>query len=789
MRVNLLMLFMVIAGMSNAQTYSLKGRIVDDFQNPVDYTGCMLHSLTDTLFSKSTVSNVNGIFEFEGLSNGVYKLYLTHVSYEHMEIPITINNHDLIIEYPYILEYKNNILDEFVISVERPLVRVVDNKFVYNTSVIKESKVVSNAFDLLRHIPNITGVGDNLRLVGTNGYAILIDGKPTTLSNAEIIRALKSMPASRVADIEIMYSAPPQYSVRGAAINIVLDHDEQPEEAPLQGELVTEYHQGYYPGYGIRSNLLYNRPAFKVDLNIGYRGMKEWNRNTIDAVHPIQDDRYDVSLDDKKTYRLSAVDLRLNMIRMFEDNSSLSMTYTADLARREGGNSATATFLRNGDLYSDMASRADKKIHADLHNVRLDYMSSKNLSVGVDYTSYHDPTEEIYRDFDAIQQEKQTEYKTTSRQNIHRVLAYAGHSVNLGEGWSLNYGARGNYSANRNNYDYFGQLSTSNPDSLSHTRQQEYNYSGYAGFSKSFGERLHLQASFSGGMYRGTLTTAGKTETLWNNFEPFVNVNISYIPSEKHIWQLSFSSDVEYPPYWALSNNGFRLNTYSVLLGNPSLKFARKYNTQLVYVINNKYTIVGYNNYIPDYISQLPYQSSERLENRFQMVNLDYQNMYGIVGMIPFRAGKFMESQLTLNFFRQTEKDSDFNELSFKNSHNSFIVQIDNSFNISSNPSIKGELSAFYLSGAMQGIFTIQHYSNVTAGVKWQSRDRRMEVGAQLQDIFNASSVTMKTNYENQNLRMVDFADTPFFRFTFTYRFGNYSKKEREEIDISRFNR
>ncbi|WP_352421603.1 hypothetical protein [Proteiniphilum sp.] len=75
-----------------------------------------------------------------------------------------------------------------------------------------------------------------------------------------------------------------------------------------------------------------------------------------------------------------------------------------------------------------------------------------------------------------------------------------------------------------------------------------------------------------------------------------------------------------------MSNNGFRLNAYSVLLGNPSLKFARKYNTQLVYVLNNRYTVVAYNNYTPDYISQMPYQSSERLENRFQMVNLDYRN-------------------------------------------------------------------------------------------------------------------------------------------------------------------
>ena len=94
------------------------------------------------------------------------------------------------------------------------------------------------------------------------------------------------------------------------------------------------------------------------------------------------------------------------------------------------------------------------------------------------------------------------------------------------------------------------------------------------------------------------------------------------------IWERdgTCSSDIEYPPYWALSNNGFRLHAYSVLLGTPSLKFARKYNTQLVYVLNNRYTVVAYNNYTPDYISQMPYQSSERLENRFQMVNLDYRN-------------------------------------------------------------------------------------------------------------------------------------------------------------------
>lgn len=83
------------------------------------------------------------------------------------------------------------------------------------------------------------------------------------------------MSASRVADVEIMYSAPPQYNVQGAAINIVLRNDAQPPETPpLQGEVAAEYTQGHYPGYGIRANLFYNQTSYKIDLTVGAKHQK-----------------------------------------------------------------------------------------------------------------------------------------------------------------------------------------------------------------------------------------------------------------------------------------------------------------------------------------------------------------------------------------------------------------------------------------------------------------------------------------------------------------------------------
>lgn len=58
----------------------------------------------------------------------------------------------------------------------------------------------------------------------------------------QLVTLLKGIPASRVEKAEVMYSAPPQYHVRGAAINLVLK-GYKPGEGGLQGEVNGEYKQ------------------------------------------------------------------------------------------------------------------------------------------------------------------------------------------------------------------------------------------------------------------------------------------------------------------------------------------------------------------------------------------------------------------------------------------------------------------------------------------------------------------------------------------------------------------
>ena len=111
----------------------------------------------------------------------------------------------------------------------------------------------------------------------------------------------------------------------------------------------------------------------------------------------------------------------------------------------------------------------------------------------------------------------------------------------MGKDWKLNNGIKASYTANRNNYDYFKVVSATSPDSISHIKQQEDNYSAYVGFSKKINDKLSAQASLSGGFYRGTIDYGDRKQTLWSDFQLFVNANLAYVPSPKHTLQLSFS--------------------------------------------------------------------------------------------------------------------------------------------------------------------------------------------------------------------------------------------------------
>ena len=61
-----------------------------------------------------------------------------------------------------------------------------------------------------------------LTLAGAAGVTVILNGKPSTMTAEQLAALLKSTPVEQVEKVEVLYAAPPQYHIRGAAINVVL---------------------------------------------------------------------------------------------------------------------------------------------------------------------------------------------------------------------------------------------------------------------------------------------------------------------------------------------------------------------------------------------------------------------------------------------------------------------------------------------------------------------------------------------------------------------------------------
>lgn len=128
-----------------------------------------------------------------------------------------------------------------------------------------------------------------------------------------------------------MYSAPPQYHVRGAAINLVLK-GYKPGEGGLQGEVNGEYKQQKEAGGNGGVTLAYTSP--KIDLDFMYNLQSNYTRGYIDFIarHTVKEQIYDVNQVTDNEGRSLTHTLRVGGTYKFDKDNSLNLSYTTQFS-------------------------------------------------------------------------------------------------------------------------------------------------------------------------------------------------------------------------------------------------------------------------------------------------------------------------------------------------------------------------------------------------------------------------------------------------------------------------
>lgn len=114
---------------------------------------------------------------------------------------------------------------------------------------------------------------------------------------------------------------------------------------------------------------------------------------------------------------------------------------------------------------------------------------------------------------------------------------------------------------------------------------------------------------------------------------------------------------------------------------------------------------------------------------------------------------------------------------------------MNNTINLSdARPNIKLTLSGYYVTPALQGIFKLGNFYDVSAGLKWLFANNRATFILKYDNIFRSRSPrSMVVDFGNQYSRMKTIDTTQLFGIAFSWKFGGYKDRSQDMIDRSSF--
>ena len=187
-------------------------------------------SVRDSSLATGAISDTDGAFLIEGLRPGRYYVQVSFVGYLTEEISdVALLPGSFIADLGTVeLMPDAQMLDEVIVEERREFMEVGIDRTVYNT----RDQLVSaggDASQVLEEIPSVeVDIDGNISLRGNQNVAILLNGRPTSMTGEALITFLQGLPASTIDRVEVIPNPSARYEPDGMSgiLNIVLRKDQ-----------------------------------------------------------------------------------------------------------------------------------------------------------------------------------------------------------------------------------------------------------------------------------------------------------------------------------------------------------------------------------------------------------------------------------------------------------------------------------------------------------------------------------------------------------------------------------
>ena len=731
----------------------LTGTIVDEQDQPVGYANVAILNPADSALLGGGVSNESGYFAIPYEQNKILAR-ISYVGYKTIYKQCATENIGTIRLQPEVYT-----LNGVQVKGERIVSGTENGHLVYNMPMLLQLYPADNAYDALTNIPGVSEMNGSIMFSG-RAVTLIINGKPTTLSADKVVERLKQMPAAMLAKAEVMPSAPAKYHVRGMAINIVTKDFSGTDQ--LSGQLMGGWRQHKYGTGYAGGSIIYNHGKLGIDASYMFTDGTGYGQVEHEANHPLNDQR--MAYSDKTRNRSDGIDheYHIGMDYAISENHNLSLAYTGQW------NSTRSTNTTTGTAQSIQNSRQ----HTYLHNVDANYSAPFGLQIGASYTNYQEPRTQ---NLDGQLNEMSRNLYIDSRQKVSKWLFTANQTHSLPKGWELNYGGKAQFTNNNSYQTTFNADHQPLPDATTYVDYNERILNAYAGFSKQIGQSLSLDASLTAEQYHAT---------KWNEWRIYPQFNAMWNINEKNMLNLSFSSEAIYPSYWSTMSSIYYASAYSEIWGNPDLKPMSKYDINLMWQLNRKYTFTAFAMLEPNYFVQMAYQPTDRMAVIMKETNFDYSNYFGLQASAQFRIGSWLNGNVMATALYRHDK-TDFFDLPIDRTCLSGILGGTAVAKLSQRHNIQLILNPFFQTKSVQGLYDIDPFLRLNATLRYTTKNGKWSLVAKGENILNAYISTSST-IAHQDYTMRVWMPYTNYSLTAIYRIGNFKEKQKKLVDTSR---
>jgi len=778
---------------------SVSGKIIDSStKEALPYVSIVIKDMAKKIVTGG-ITDEKGMFEIKEIPSGKSSVEVQYIGFKTFFKEINITHKNKKINLGTILLNENSAtLDEVVIRAETStVVQKVDRKVINVGKDLTASG--TTASELLNNVQSVSVDSQTgaISLRGNDNVRILVDGKPTNISAAQL---LKQIPSTSIKSIELITNPSAKYSPEGMSgiINIILNKN---ANMGFNGSIDMGLTAGHYVRHNTSTNMNYKTGKVNFFGNYGFNGGDNYNFGFVNRPDANRLQNFVFKNNNQSHLVKVGADIFL------DTKNTLSFYTTQNWFNGDGRGLTIVT--ENGNIRSNSPNVQLQNNQTGAYNVNYTREFEKeghNIEFEATYSDTNSPEDAENKDLTTSPTDidfKVLNFTNNINKKQDNVLINLDYTNPISKKGKLELGVeyREDNTSNINITDQDEIVFDSQENSsIQPLGNSDFNYgrkiySGYANYGHTFGKfTMQLGVRLEQFEAIGNFNRDGNDsqQVKQNLFNAYPSAFFTFNPSEKNQFQVSYSRRVDRPGIGQVNPIREWSTPLITSIGNPRIlpQFTNSYEANYTRKIKNGSVTFGtFYRAINDNISRVTYNDPNDPSNVKQILswtNFEDTDAYGLEFSLNYKIAKWWRVNSSMDFYSQKQFGTvdlvNPNAQKIEVTNEVFNARVNNSFKVSKRLSL--QLFAMYRGPQEDIQWRVENMWMVNTGASLQVFDGKGSINFRVNDLFKGMKFAFNSdNPFNQNGKFNWESQTAYIGFNYKFGSGKNKAKQRRQRD------